>query len=305
MTDVTDKERRGQASNSEYTRSDFGYSPFIVFYEVTRACDLVCLHCRACAQPARDPAELPTHVATDLLDRLTRFPKAPMVVLTGGDPLKRPDIYRLVRHATDAGLEIAMTPSVTPLMTRDAIVRLREAGLSRLATSLDGADAATHDALRGVPGSFQRTLAILADARSLGVPLQVNTTLTASNVGQIDAVAELLAGEGIVLWSVFFLVPVGRGSLLPRLSPRQCESVFERLWNHARRQPYAIKTTEAPHYRRFVLQRKGNPQRAGGELCNALPQRAPLGINDGKGVVFIDHIGRIFPSGFLPIECGR
>jgi len=300
--------------DSVYTRSDFQRGPFVVFYEVTRACDLVCRHCRACAQPHRDPQELGDEQARRLIEQLATFPKRPLLVLTGGDPLKRPDVVGLVRHAVGVGLETAMTPSATPLVTREALLALRDAGLARLAVSLDGADPATHDGLRGVSGSFNRTLEIMTQARSIGLPVQINTTITRATVGQIDALAELLAGRGIVLWSVFFLVPVGRGEELARIEPHEYEQVFARLWHHAQRQPYAIKTTEAPHYRRFVLQRHGNPQEAAShaqaapraDAGGARPRsRGPLGINDGKGVMFIDHTGRVFPSGFLAIPCGK
>lgn len=288
-----------------YTRSDFHHSPMVVFYETTRACDLVCRHCRASAQPRRDPRELTSEQSAQLIAQIASFPKPPMLVFTGGDPLKRGDAYDQVRRAVELGLEAAMTPSATPLVTPEALQRLKDAGLHRLAVSLDGADPPTHDALRGVPGSFDRTLAIMAGARRVGLPLQVNTTITRNNVHQVDTLAAMLAGRGIVLWSVFFLVPVGRGEQLPRISPQQYEEVFEKLWYHAGRQPYGIKTTEAPHYRRFVLQRRGNPQRQPGAAPGAQDQRAPLGINDGKGIVFIDHRGAIYPSGFLPLCCGR
>ncbi|MCL4207123.1 MAG: TIGR04053 family radical SAM/SPASM domain-containing protein [Pirellulaceae bacterium] len=289
----------------DYTRRDFDHSPFVVFYELTQACDLVCKHCRACAQPARSPDELDSRQARQLLEQLATFPKPPMLVLTGGDPLKRPDVYELVEHGVGLGLDVAMTPSATPLVTAEALQRLRAAGLHRLALSLDGVDAATHDAFRGVRGSFDRTLEILAEARRIGLPLQVNTTIAASNVHQVDALAEMLSSRGIVLWSVFFLVPVGRGQELERISPLQYEEVFERLWHHAQRQSYGIKTTEAPQYRRFVLQRQGNPQRAPVSAGTNGQQRAPLGINDGRGVMFISHQGVIYPSGFLPVLCGQ
>lgn len=198
-----------------------------------------------------------------------------------------------------------MTPSATPLLTRSALERLRDVGLSRLALSLDGVDAKTHDAFRGVPGSFDRTFEILSDARAVGLPLQVNTTITSTNLNQIDGIANLLASSGIVLWSVFFLVPVGRGALLARISPQEYEWAFERLCHHARHQPYAIKTTEAPHFRRFLLRHRAEVKETYEFLNRGQGSRAPLGINDGKGVMFIDHSGRVFPSGFLPIECGR
>jgi radical SAM protein len=287
----------------DYGRSDFAHSPLVVFVELTQACDLVCLHCRACAQMRPDPRELGPAEARLLMDQLAEFPKPPMVVLTGGDPLKRADIFDLVEYGVGRGLSISVTPSATPLATADAIRRLRDSGVSRVAVSLDGADAATHDAFRGVAGSYQRTLEILTAARSLGIPLQVNTTVTPANHQQIDALADLLAEQGIVLWSVFFLVPVGRGNAIARLAREEYEAVFERLWRNSQRQPYAIKTTEAPHYRRFAaLRRKGASDSS---RAAPLPGGYPsLGINDGKGVMFIGHTGAIYPSGFMPIPCG-
>jgi len=300
-----------------YTQEDFAHSPFVAFYEVTRACDLLCKHCRACAQPYRHPRELTAEQSRTLIEQFAAFPKPPVLVFTGGDPMKRPDIYDLVRHAVASGLQTAMTPSATPLVTPEAVRGLQEAGISRLALSLDGADAETHDVFRGVPGSFARTLEILADARSIGLPIQVNTTITRRNVHQVDAMAEFLASLGIVLWSVFFLIPVGRGLAEQRIAPEAYEAVFEKLWNHAQKQPYGIKTTEAHHYRRFVLQRQGDPQRqpernGGMGRDSTMPplrpstiRRAPIGVNDGKGVMFVSHTGSVYPSGFMPILCGK
>ena len=291
-----------------FTRRDLAHSPFVVFYEVTRACDLVCRHCRACAQAWRDPQELGTASAKQVIRQLTEFPKPPLLVFTGGDPMKREDVFELIAHAKACGLELAMTPSATPLVTAEAIRTMRDAGIGRLAVSLDGVDAATHDAFRGVEGSFARTFEIMADARAADLPLQVNTTITRRNVHQVDALAELLATQppgAITLWSVFFLIPTGRGTAEQRISAHEYEEVFERLWHHARHQPYGIKTTEAHHYRRFVLQKGADPRKGRPQDSAAAAQRAPLGVNDGNGVLFISHTGRIYPSGFLPIECGR
>jgi radical SAM protein len=281
-----------------YTRADFDHSPMIVFYETTRACDLACVHCRADAQHHCDPNELSTRDALRLVDELTTFPKPPLLVLTGGDPLKRADVFEIVEHARQAGLEVAMTPSATPLMTTKAIARLEQAGLHRLAVSLDGADAQTHDGFRRVAGSFDRTLKIIADANAIGLPEQIKKTVTRLNVDQIDAIADLLARQKIVLWSVFFLVPTGRGQSNQRLNAEECEAMFVKLRSHSQRQPYAIKTTEAPHYRRFIIQHARTEQ-------SPSPARRMAGTNDGKGVMFLSHIGEIFPSGFLPICCGR
>jgi radical SAM protein len=284
---------------------DFSRSPLIVFYELTRACDLVCLHCRACAQARGDVNELTTIESKQLIDRLTRFPRPPMLVLTGGDPLKRGDVFELIEHAVASGLETAITPSATPLVTDEAILRLRDAGIARMAVSLDGADAPTHDRFRGVAGSYDHTLRILATGREYGIPLQVNTTLTPANLDQVEAMAELMERAGIVLWSVFFIVPVGRATAGLRLSAAQHEHAFTRLYEQSRGRPYAIKTTEAPHYRRFVLQQRKSAPRTAPVPATAPPVRSRfLGVNDGKGIMFISHTGLIHPSGFLPLACG-
>lgn len=296
-------------SHGEYTRQDFAISPLMFYYEVTLACDLVCKHCRASAQETPAAGELSTDQAKTLLDQVASFPRRPMLVMTGGDPLKRTDLFELIRHAVAAGLHVALTPSATPLATIDAFARAKQAGIRGLGISLDGSDAATHDAFRGWEGSFSRTMQMLDDARSLGLPVQVNTTITRRNVDQIDTMADLLAGKGIAMWSVFFLVPVGRGVEERRIEPEEYEAVFERLWHHAQHQPYAVKTTEAPHYRRFVLEHGGDPladpKVAGRDDIARRGHRGPLGVGDGKGVMFVSHTGEIYPAGFLPLRCGR
>lgn len=288
----------------DYTRHDFGHSPLVVFYEMTQACGLVCQHCRACAQTCPHPGELSTAESKLLFEQLSEFPNPPMVVLTGGDPLERSDVYDLVEYGTERGLSVSITPSATPRVKGDTLRRLRDAGIARVALSLDGANAATHDAFRGIAGSFDRTLEILLLAESLGVAVQVNTTITPANFDQVDDMGALLADQDIVLWSVFFLVPVGRGDSIGRLSAEQYEQVFERLWDNAQRQPYMIKTTEAPHYRRFVIQNQ-IPKRYGRHDPDMPPRGfSALGVNDGKGVMFIGHTGFVYPSGFMPILCG-
>ncbi|TWU21769.1 radical SAM protein [Bythopirellula polymerisocia] len=288
-------------NRSDFRATDFRRSPLLVFYEVTQACGLVCTHCRACAKLEADPNELSTADSLRLIDQLSNFPDPPMLVLTGGDPLCRTDIYQLIEHATAAGLETSITPSATLLVTREAVRRLRYSGIHRMAISIDGANSETHDSVRGVTGSFARSLEILKDAQQLGLPTQVNTTLTPGNFSQIEELAKLIATFDIVLWSVFFLVPVGRAAFSGRLSAEQCEVAFERLWTQSHRQPYRIKTTEAPHYRRYSLQQE---RLSPSERKVPAPFRA-TGINDGKGVLFVGHTGEIYPSGFMPLCCGQ
>ena len=286
---------------AQFARRDFDKDPLIVFYEVTQACGLVCQHCRACAQTTAHPSELNTKQSELLIDQLCEFDQPPMLVLTGGDPLCREDIYELIDYATTSGLEVSITPSATPLVTPEAIQRLHDAGVHRLAISIDAATPEAHDAVRGVTGSFARSLGILRHAQHVGLPTQINTTLTPDNVDQIETMANLFAELGITLWSVFFLVPMGRASNSPRLTASQCESAFAQLWRQSRIQPFAIKTTEAPHYRRYLLQQ----QKANGNARDRAQKFRPIGVNDGKGIMFISHCGVVHPSGFLPITCGQ
>ena len=296
-------------SHSSYSQDDFDRNPLMFYYETTLACDLVCKHCRASAQEDCAPDELTTDQSMALIDQVATFPRKPMMVMTGGDPLKRADLFDLIRHAGSRGIQAALTPSATPLATYEAFEQAREAGIRRLGISLDGTDPETHDSFRGFEGSFQRTMEMLENAKKLNLGVQINTSITRRNVDQIDAIAEVLAKHQIAMWSVFFLIPVGRGVEEERSSPKEYETVFAKLWHHAQTQQYSVKTTEAPHYRRFVLERGGDPL-AGPttdkeDSAKRRGHRAPLGVGDGKGVMFISHNGDIYPAGFLPLKCGQ
>jgi len=222
-----------------------------------------------------------------------------VVVLTGGDPLKRPDLFEIIAEAVGRGLRVAVAPSVTPGLDGEAIRRLATAGVLRIALSVDGPDAATHDAFRGTPGSFQATRAAIEAVRDASLALQLNTSLTRQTVEHLPATAELVADIGPVLWSVFFVVPVGRAALAQQLGPDACERVFHFLYEWSERTGVAVKTTAAPAYRRVVLQREA-ARRSGG-IRRAVPRPRPAAVNDGKGFVFVSHTGDIQPSGFLPI----
>lgn len=288
---------------------DFSERPFLAIWEVTQACDLACVHCRASAQPNRDPGELTTEEGKGLIDQIAAM-QVPVFVLTGGDPIKRPDLFELIAHARNVGVRVSLTPSATPLLTKEVVVKLKQAGLARLAVSMDGASAATHDAWRGMSGSFQRTLDAIRWANEVGLPVQINTTFSRRNIGEIDAIVALMESLRITLWSVFFLVPTGRGKLNDLLSADEFEEVFARLYSLSQTCCFDIKTTEAQHYRRFVLQQKVAEKKAGAihadpEKVDDAIGRAPRGLNDGKGFVFISHRGEVFPSGFLPFAAGN
>jgi AdoMet-dependent heme synthase len=292
---------------------NFDEQPFIVIWETTQACDLACVHCRACAQPLRDQLELSTAEAKKLIDDIADV-QAPVFVMTGGDPLKRPDIYELVSYCRERGVRASLTPSATPLLTKDAIQRLKGNGLARLAISLDGSTPQLHDNFRKVAGSYDCTLNAVRWARELGLGVQLNTTITRHNLHDLDNLIALMERLDIVLWSVFFLVPTGRGSSIDLISAEEFEQVFEKLYETAQRVSFDIKSTEAQHYRRFLLQKRVEDRKPGSGR-KLLPflgvssadgiGRAPKGINDGKGFVFVSHRGEVYPSGFLPLSGGN
>jgi AdoMet-dependent heme synthase len=304
------------AYRPDMSAADFAEAPFLVIWETTRSCDLACRHCRAEAVTNRHPLELTTDEAKRMMDDVRRFGR-PLFVLTGGDPLKRPDVVELVEYGSSIGLRMAMTPSGTPLMTPAVLRDLRAAGLSRLAISMDGSTAAIHDEFRGVAGSYDWTISMLRAAREVGLTTQVNTTVSQYNLEDFDALCELMVGLGITLWSVFFLVPTGRAKPNDVASAAAFESVFNRMYDLSKTAPFDIKSTAAPQYRRVILQRQVAERRAGGRTEAPAPMTAGVGfsladgvgrskgVNDGDGFLFINHLGALCPSGFLPLAAGN
>ena len=236
-------------------RHDAGTRPFIVIWEMTQACPLACVHCRAEARPERHPGELTTGEARDLMTQVAGFGSPPPVfVLTGGDPFQRPDLLDLVRYGTGLGLPVAVSPSGTPTLTAGRLTELRDAGARAISLSLDGSTADVHDRFRGVAGVFGWTLDAWQAARDLGLKVQVNTTVTGQNLTDLADIAALVNRLGAVSWSAFLLVPTGRGALLPALTARQAEDVLNFVYDAGEFVP--ARTTEAHHFRRVVLQRE-------------------------------------------------
>lgn len=306
-----------QSAANRYFAVDFNQTPFTLAWEVTRACALACVHCRAEAQPRRDPRELTTEEGRRLIDQVVEIGR-PILVLTGGDPLMRRDIFDLAGYAIGRGLRTALSPSATRLVTPAALARLRALGISMVHLSLDGATAAVHDAFRGVPGSFQRTREIARDARAAGLPLQIGTTVTRHNVATLPAIAAEVAAAGVSVWSVFFLVPTGRGQVADMISAAEHERTLRWLYHHGLTAPYRVRTTAAPHYRRVVIQ--ATRQRQARDATEQAPRweatgagyafregQAPLerGVNDGDGFCFVSHRGDVSPSGFLALSAGN
>ena len=276
--------------------------PFVLIWELTQACELQCEHCRADAQPDRRPGELSTAEGKALLEEASRFGDGQLVVLSGGDPLIRDDVAELVRYGTEQGLRMTMTPSGTDSLDADAIDALDSAGLRRMAVSIDGATAASHDEFRGQEGSYETTVEAAELARDAGLPLQVNTTVSASTADELPAIRDLVAELGAVLWSVFFLVPVGRGRVLDPVSPERAEEIMEWLVEVTDTAPFGVKTTEAPHFRRVAIQQQNPEAATGSPSMDQIGRRT--GIRAGDGFAFVDHLGKVYPSGFLPKPAG-
>jgi len=267
--------------------------PLVLIWEVTRACGLACRHCRANAKPERHPDELTTAEGKRLLDDAARFGDGQLVVLSGGDPLARDDLLELVSYGDDRGHRMTITPSGTASLTPDRVEALADAGIQRIALSVDGATRESHDRFRGEE-SFEDTMTAARAAREAGLPLQINTTVCADTVDELPAISDRVRGLGAVLWSVFFLVPVGRGRILDPVSPERAEGVMEWLHEVDEAERFGVKTTEAPFYRRVGLQSAGD---------GAGARRG--GITAGRGFAFVSHTGETYPSGFLPKSAGN
>jgi radical SAM protein len=304
-----------QSLNRRMVDVDFDRSPFTVIWEVTRACALACLHCRAEAQPRRHPDELTTEEGYCLLEEIRSFGD-PIMVFTGGDPMMRRDLFDLLGKSVALGLRTSLTPTATALVTRDRLERVRDVGVRRVALSLDGPDEQTHDFFRGFSGSFSRTVGILETAQEVGLSLQVNTTVTRYNRAKLEAMVRLLERFGVVQWSVFFLVPTGRGRTDDMISAAEHEEVFRWLWELSKKAPFDIKATAAQHFRRVAIQCEVEARRAEGKRGPVTfagagyrfedgLDRPVQGVNDGKGLVFVSHTGEVYPSGFLPVRAGN
>lgn len=299
--------------------------PFIVIWECTQACALACRHCRASAVPDRDPRELSTDEATELMRQVADFGKPPPIfVITGGDPFERPDLFELVRRGRALGLPVAVSPSGTARLNRESLAGLRDAGALAVSLSLDGATAETHDEFRGIPGTYERTITAWQQARELGLKVQINSTVARHNVTELPLLAATVARLGAMTWSAFLLVPMGRGTDLGQLSPAEVEDVLNFLFDLGAVVP--TRTTEGHHFRRVsaqraVLTQRGIDHRRAmrlGPLYDELTaawkplapaamtrsRRPPMNINSASGFVFVSHLGQVHPSGFLPESAG-
>lgn len=296
---------QSHAPHAHTTRRDLARNPMIVYWEMTQACGLACRHCRAAAVLQKHPDELNRVESRRLLDQILAFgDPLPHLILTGGDPLMRPDLFELIDAAVSLGIEVSITPAATQNLTRNVIAELQAHKISSLGLSLDGSDAARHEAVRGIPGCFDWTMNAARAAADLDIPIQVNTLVSAETANDLPAIYDLLLTHRVMRWSLFFLISVGRGKLLEAVSPERGEEIMRWSLDMSRRAPYAIKTTEAPSYRRVALER----MRASGMPADAIRRSSfyrGFGIRDGNGILFVSNTGDIRPAGFLPVTVGN
>jgi radical SAM protein len=298
---------------------DFDKKPMLVFWETTKACDLACRHCRAEAISEPMPGELTHQEGLDLIEQITQFGKPyPVLILTGGDVLRRQRLFDLIAHAHQYGMHLGLAPSVTPLLTEAAIDHLYESGVNTISLSLDGAGPETHDQLRGVDGAFARTLAMTRYAAKKGITVQINSTVMASNLLELPSLFSTIHECGASIWEVFFLIQTGRGSETVEATAEECESVCHFLY-HASQYNMIVRTVEAPFFRRVVSWYNAGTAPVLDDLASVLvadlrnqmglPRQVPstgtARTRDGRGIVFIAHNGEVTPSGFLPVSVGN
>jgi len=315
---------------------DLSKRPFIIFWELTRACKLACKHCRAKAQRERHPDELSFEETKRVIEQIKAFGKPyPLVVITGGDPLLREDVFDIVKYGVSNGLRIAMAFSGTDLATLEVLESLKEAGVSRIAISIDGSNESIHDGFRGVKGTFRESMKILKNTRKVGISTQINTTVTKFNLHDLANIAKLAIENKVTLWDVFFVVPTGRAKIEYMPSSQEFEDILNWLYDVSKKTGLNVKSSAATHLRRIELQRDAGMEMKVSELYYELLHQIDgleaelksesagsiiagghgksladgikrmMGITDGRGMFFISHVGEVYPSGFLPLVAGN
>jgi len=233
------------------------YQPRLVFWEVTKGCNLRCVHCRATATELASPSDLPTAQALNIIDQIAEFAN-PILVLSGGEPLYRPDIFQLAKYATDKGLRVALATNGT-LVTKEVAQKIVDAGVKRVSISLDGANADTHDTFRGIPGAFDAAIYGFKNLKELGMPVQINMCIAKHNAVELPKVLELVRGLGADALHTFLLVPVGCGVDIAEsqmVDVVEYERILNWFYDQASAGDIELKATCAPHYFRVVRQRR-------------------------------------------------
>lgn len=263
----------------------------IIAWEVTAACNLACEYCRASASATPDEAELSTEEALAFIDQVA--PEKPMIILSGGEPLLRPDLFTLAEYATDRGVRVSLATNGT-LLSPEMVDKIKRAGISRVSISLDGPDAGVHDKVRG-PGSFHLAMRGIENLRG-EVDFQINMTITKDNLHQVCATMDLAEKLGAVAFHLFFLVPTGRGREEELVAPEEQDEILRWVAEECRRRKIEVKVTCAPQYGRVIREALTEAERKGmmGSACLA-----------GTNFVFVSRTGDVCPCGYLPVVAGN
>lgn len=275
----------------------------LVAWETTRNCNLSCVHCRAAATCGPYTGELDTQAAFRLLDQIAEVAR-PIVILTGGEPLLRNDIFKIAHYGTDKGLRMVMAPNGT-LVTKEIAQKMADSGIRRISVSLDGASAESHDAFRGVKGAYEGALSGIENAKYAGIEFQINTTITKTNLDQIPLILKLAEDLGAVAHHIFLLVPTGRGKYIvdQEINAREYEETLNWFYDQREKTSLQLKATCAPHYHRILRQRaKAEGQKVTFQSHGL--DAVTRGCLAGSGFCFISHVGIVQPCGFLDLNCG-
>ena len=275
----------------------------LVAWETTRNCNLTCVHCRASATKGPYPGELDTQAAFRLLDQIALVGE-PIVILTGGEPLLRSDIFDIAKYGTDKGLRMVMAPNGT-LITEANAGQMADSGIKRISISIDGATKESHDSFRGVKGAFEGALNGLKLAKEAGVEFQINTTITKTNLDQIPKIQDLAIKLGAVAHHIFLLVPTGRGKYIvdQEITADEYENTLNWFYDQREKTPLQLKATCAPHYYRILRQRAKKENKSVTFKSHGL-DAVTRGCLGGTGFCFISNTGIVQPCGFLDLNCG-
>ena len=288
----------------------------MIAWEVTRSCNLACVHCRASALCGPYPGELDTEGCQKLLNEIAAFSK-PVIILTGGEPLLRSDIFEIADYGNKKGLRMVMATNGT-LVTEEIARKLVDVGIMRVSISIDGLNAESHDKSRMVPGAFAGTMVGIEAMKKAGLEFQINTTITKANLDQIKGIFDLTVSLGAAAHHIFLLVPTGRGKDMAdqEIAPADYEKTLNWFYEESLRSPIQLKATCAPHYFRIYHQRKGTAQEAAKPVVRDTgndshrPGMGALhamtrGCMGGSSFCFISHTGQVQPCGYLELDCGQ
>jgi radical SAM protein with 4Fe4S-binding SPASM domain len=277
--------------------------PVQVTWEMTRACEWKPASRRSAGRGPRHREMFSSAEAFHLIEEVANM-HVPLLALTGGDPLQRGDLFPIIEFAAARSLRTSLTMLPTPLLDAAVVPDLKASGLMRAGFWLHGSTPALHDSYWGVPGSYQKTLAMIGACLEVQLPVQINTTLARRNFHDMHPIIELLTRLDIDVWNVVFFVPSSREKAAEGLGAAEHEQAFAKLYTASRQTRLQIKTTEGPHYQRYLLQQSAHGRRGRIPVADVVA-RAPHGGNDGMGAVFVDHAGEVFPGRFLPLSAGN